>query len=233
MKSLTITSSKWLGRLASDRCRSVPLLLLFLFTQPLHAAEEVDPTVKLREQLRAVMLQLRTSQTDAANALAEKAIAEKKAEDQATKIADLDKRHATLVKQNSADKAASEEAIAKLNNRVAEREKRIGQFEKALEEWKAGYQKAAAIARTKEDERAALASEVIVNKRSIADLQSKNITLFNTANEILDRYESYALGKAISAREPFIGTTRVKIENQVQGYKDKILDNRIAAPKAN
>lgn len=233
MKSLTITSSKWLGRLASDRCRSVPLLLLFLFTQPLHAAEEVDPTVKLREQLRAVMLQLRTSQTDAANALAEKAIAEKKAEDQATKIADLDKRHATLVKQNSADKAASEEAIAKLNNRVAEREKRIGQFEKALEEWKAGYQKAAAIARTKEDERAALASEVIVNKRSIADLQSKNITLFSTANEILDRYESYALGKAISAREPFIGTTRVKIENQVQGYKDKILDNRIAAPKAN
>jgi hypothetical protein len=33
------------------------------------------------------------------------------------------------------------------------------------------------------------------------------------------------------AREPFIGTTRVKIENLVQGYKDKILDNRISAQK--
>ena len=224
------TISKWLGRLAPDRCRSVPLLLLFLFTQPLHAAEEVDPSIKLREQLRAVMLQLRTSQTDAANALAEKAIAEQKAADQATKITDLDKRYAALVKQNSSDKAASDETIAKLNNKVAEREKRIEQYVKALDEWKAGYQKAAAIARTKEDERATLASEVIVNKRTIADLQSKNISLFNTANEILDRYESYALGKAISAREPFIGTTRVKIENQVQGYKDKILDNRLAAP---
>jgi Holliday junction resolvasome RuvABC endonuclease subunit len=176
------------------------------------------------------MLQLRTSQTDAANALAEKAIAEKKAEDQAARITELDKRYAALVKQGNSDKAASEEAIAKLNNKVAEREKRIAQFEKALEEWKAGYQKAAAIARTKEDERATLASEVIVNKRSIADLQTKNIALFNTAHEILDRYENYALGKAISAREPFIGTTRVKIENQVQGYKDKILDNRLAAP---
>jgi uncharacterized coiled-coil protein SlyX len=176
------------------------------------------------------MLQLRTSQTDAANALAEKAIAEQKAADQATKITDLDKRYAALVKQNSSDKAASDETIAKLNNKVAEREKRIEQYVKALDEWKAGYQKAAAIARTKEDERAMLASEVIVNKRTISDLQSKNISLFNTANEILDRYESYALGKAISAREPFIGTTRVKIENQVQGYKDKILDNRLAAP---
>jgi uncharacterized coiled-coil protein SlyX len=230
MKFPSSITTKWLGRLAPDRCRSAPLLLLFLFTLPLHAAEEVDPTVKLREQLRAVMLQLRTSQTDAANALAEKAIAEKKAEDQATRIADLDKRYAALVKQNNSEKASSDETIAKLNNRVAEREKRIEQFEKALEEWKAGYQKAAAIARTKEDERATLASEVIVNKRSIADLQTKNIALFNTANEILDRYENYALGKAISAREPFIGTTRVKIENQVQGYKDKILDNRLAAP---
>ena len=223
-------TAKWLGRLAPDRCRSVPLLLLFLFTHPLQAAEEVDPSIKLREQLRAVTLQLRTSQTDAANALAEKAIAEKKAEDQAAKITDLDKRYASLVKQGNSDKAASEDTIAKLNNRVAEREKRIEQFEKALEEWKAGYQKAAAIARTKEDERATLASEVIVNKRSIADLQTKNIALFNTANEILNRYEGYALGKAISAREPFIGTTRAKIENQVQGYKDKILDNRMAAP---
>ncbi len=45
-----------------------------------------------------------------------------------------------------------------------------------------------------------------------------------------DRYEGYSLGKALAAREPFIGTTRVKVENLVQGYKDKILDNRIAAP---
>ncbi len=60
----------------------------------------------------------------------------------------------------------------------------------------------------------------------------KNVSLFNTANEILDRYESYALGKALGAREPFIGTTRVKIENQVQGYKDRILDQRIQAPTA-
>ena len=40
------------------------------------------------------------------------------------------------------------------------------------------------------------------------------------------------VGKALAAREPFVSTTRVKVENQVQGYKDKILDNRISAPAA-
>jgi chromosome segregation ATPase len=219
-------SPSWLGH-------PVPTLLILLFALPLQAADEVDPAVKLREQLRAVMLQLRTAQTDAANAQAEKAIADKKAEDQAAKITELDKRYAALVKQNASDKAASDETIARLNNKLAEREKRLAEMTANREEWKAGYQKAAAVARSKEDERATLASEVVVKKRTIADLQTKNVSLFNTANEILDRYESYALGKALGAREPFIGTTRVKIENQVQGYKDRILDNRITAPKAN
>lgn len=223
MKFPTVT--QWLGH-------PVPTLLFFLFILPLQAADEVDPTIKLREQLRSVMLQLRTAQTDAANAQAEKAIADQKAEDQAAKITELDKRYATLVKQNAADKAASDETIAKLNNKVAEREKRLAEMTANRDEWKVGYQKAAAVARTKEDERATLASEIIVHKRTIADLQTKNVSLFNTSNEILDRYESYALGKALGAREPFIGTTRVKIENQVQGYKDKILDQRIQAPKA-
>lgn len=207
------------------------LLFAGLFTGITRAAEAPDPTLKLREQLRSVMLQLRTAQTDAANAQAAQAGAEKKNADLTAKIAELDKRLAAQIKQSSADKITSDETIASLNNKLAEREKRIAEYTEALEKWKAGYQNAAGVARAKEDERAKLAAEIMVNKRTIADRETKNITLFNTANEILDRYENYALGKALGAREPFVGTTRVKIENQVQGYKDQILDNRISARK--
>lgn len=231
MKFPSIAICQWLGRLAPDRCGSVSLALLFILGIPLQAAEEVDPSQKLREQLRSVTLQLRTSQTDAANAQAAQMVAEKKITDLTAKTVELEKRHASLVKQNTADKAASDDTIAKLNNRLAERENRIVEVTENRDEWKNGYQRAAAVARTKEEERAKLASEVLVHKRDIADLQRKNIALFNTSNEILDRYENYALGKALGAREPFIGTTRVKIENLVQGYKDKILDNRISAQK--
>ncbi len=220
----------WLERLAQDRARSVSLLAIFSsLLLPLHAAEPADPSQKLREQLRGVMLQLRTSQTDAANAMAAQAAGEKKNADLTAKTADLEKRLTAQIKQSSSDKTASDESIAKLNNKLAEREKRIVEYTEALERWKAGYQKAAEVARTKEDERAKLAAEIIVLKRAVADRESKNIALFNTSNEILDRYENYALGKALGAREPFIGTTRVKIENLVQGYKDKILDKRISA----
>ena len=204
-------------------------LLLVALTGVSHAAEAADPTQKLREQLRGVMLQLRTAQTDAANGQAAAAAAEQKNKDLTSKIAESDKRNATLVKQSSADKAASDESIAMLNGKLADRDKRIVQFTEALEKWKDGYQKAAEVARTKEEERAKLAAEIIVYQRTIADRESKNIVLFNTSSEILDRYENYSLGKALAAREPFIGTTRVKVENLVEGYKGKILDNRIGA----
>lgn len=208
-------------------------LVLLVAALPIQAAPEADPSQKLREQLKATMLQLRTAQTEAANMQAAQAAADAKAKDLEAQITKLTKQNEAVVKQANTDKASAVESIASLNDKLADREKRIVQFNEALEKWKAGYQKAADVARTKEDERAKLASEAIILKRTIADREAKNIALFNTSNEILDRFENYALGKALAAREPFISTTRVKVENLVQGYKDKIVDNRVAAPTKN
>lgn len=207
------------------------LSILFLTAMSLRGADPADPSIKLREQLRGVMLQLRSAQTETANALATQAAAEAKNKELADSVSALEKRVGSMVKQSYTDKAASDQTIASLTNKLEEREKRLTAFTEALEKWKIGYEKAAEIARTKEDERAKLAAEIVVHKRTITDRESKNIALFNTSNEVLDRFESFALGNALSAREPFIGNSRVKIENLVQGYKDKVLDNRIAAEK--
>ena len=211
--------------------KSINLFFLFaLLTGVAVASESEDPTQKLRDQLRGVMLQLRTAQTDAANGQAAAAAAEQKNKDLANKFAELEKRNASFVKQSSVDKAVSDEAIGTLNGKLADREKRIVQYAEALEKWKDGYQKASGVARTKEEERSKFAAEIVVHQRTIADRETKNISLFNTAIEVLNRFENYSLGKALAAREPFISTTRVKVENLVQGYKDRILDNRISAP---
>jgi chromosome segregation ATPase len=204
-----------------------PLLL----TASLYAAPEADPSAKLREQLKSTMLQLRKIQTDVANAQAAQVAAETKNKELEEQITKLTKKYETLTKESNADKAKAEQDLAKLNNQIAERDQSIIKYNEALNKWKDGYQKAAAIARTKEDERATLASEVVSLKHTVADRERKNIALFNTSNEILDRFQNYALGKALSAREPFISTTRVKVENLVQGYQDKIVENRIAAKK--
>ncbi len=212
--------------------RLLPLLLGYALSISLYGAEAPDPTVKLKSQLRDVMLQLRTSQTNAANAQAAQIAAEQKTAELAKKLKDREVATADLIKQNNSAKATSEESIARLNNTLAEREKKLALTTEALEKWKVGYEKAAAVARSKEEERAKLAAEIVVHQRTIADRERKNLSLFTLSNEILDRYEGYSLGKAISAREPFVGTTRVKVENLVQGYKDKILDNRIGAVPA-
>jgi hypothetical protein len=224
---MSTKSPSWLGH-------PVPTLLLFLslFTGSLHAQDPADPTIKLRAQLREVMLQVRAAQTATANAQAEKIAADQKNAELEEKNKSLETRTATLIKQAAIDKTASDKSIETLETKLAEREQRLVQFQEALEKWKAGYQKAAEVARIKEDERAKLSSELVSTKLTLADRERKNIALFNVSNEILDRYEGYSLGKALSAREPFIGTTRVKVETLVQGYKDKILDNRIAAPAA-
>lgn len=206
----------------------LPLLILSASLSA-QAAPEVDPSQKLREQLKATILQLRTAQTQAANLQASQAAAEAKSKELEAQIAKLTKQNEAVIKEANKDKASAEESIATLNDKLADRDKRIVQYNEALEKWKSGYQKAAEVARSKEDERAKLASEAIVLKRTIADRESKNIALFNTSNEILDRFENYALGKALAAREPFINSTRVKVENLVQGYKDKIVENRISA----
>lgn len=213
--------SPWLLRLAAT-------LLLTTF---LHAAEDPDPSLKLREQLRAVTLQLRTAQTESANAQAASAASEQKSKDLTTKIEGLEKRNASLLKQTNNDKAAAAGSIEILEKKVTARDTLLVQYKQAFEKAKVAYQKADGIATAKEGERAQLAAEIITAKHTIADRERKNIALFNTANEILTRYEGYSLGKSLSAREPFIGTTRVKIENLVQGYQDKILDQRIAAKK--
>jgi hypothetical protein len=101
------------------------------------------------------------------------------------------------------------------------------QFRESLEKWKKAQAEAADLARKKEGERAALAQQKIVLDRIVADQRTKNAAMYKIGKEILARYEGFGLGTALTAREPFIGTMRVKLENLVQDYGDKLADERI------
>ncbi|HEY1122540.1 MAG TPA: hypothetical protein VGE67_13100 [Haloferula sp.] len=206
-------------------------LILTALLLPLSAFAQEDDSARLREALKNTTLQLRTAQGETATAQAATIAAEQKAKSLEAKVADLEKRNAALAKQSNDDKSASEKTIATLNNRLAEREKRLVDYIAALDKWKAAYQAAAAAAKKGDGDREKLSGEVVSLKNTVADRERKNIALFNVSNEILDRYQNYALGKSLAAKEPFIGNARVEIENHVQGYQDRILDQRLAAPK--
>jgi hypothetical protein len=96
-----------------------------------------------------------------------------------------------------------------------------------LDKWKADHQKVTEYAKTKEAQAAKLGERVIVLDRQVADQQRRNVAMYKLGMELLARYESFGLGTALTSREPFVGLTRVKFENLIQDYGDKLADERI------
>ncbi|WAC21775.1 hypothetical protein OVA24_10295 [Luteolibacter sp. SL250] len=212
-------------------------LSLIALTVPLASISSAqDPAAenaKLREALRTTAVQLRTAQADLANAQAITTASEAKNKQLESQLAQSGEKLVAQTKKADQEKTAAEQTIAGLNNKLADRDKRLAEYTEAITKWKAAYQQAATVSQAKTTESRNLTGEVSSLKLVVSDRERKNIALFNAAREILDRYESHALGKAILAKEPFTRNSRVQIENLVQGYNDRILDNRISGKPSN
>jgi len=184
------------------------------------AGEAENGEARLRENLRGVMLQLRNAQTDLANAQAAQAA-------QVDEIKSL-KEQMALVKKNSVDdRLAAEKKAEKLEVKLTEQAGEIARNKEALEQWKTEYEKATGVAQSTEAKRAQLFSDSIGLERQLADMRAKNAALYRLGKEILGRYEKLGLGEQFLAREPFIGRTRVALENLIQDYDDKLTDQRV------
>ena len=172
-------------------------------------AADNNSEAKLREALRNTMLQLRTAQNDRAALQASQTESEAKIKTLTVQVDKLTKEAA------AAEKTASDQGA------------QLAKFKESVQNWGAAYKQLADLATAKETARAKLANDVISLQRHVADQQTKNAAMFRTANEILTRYERFGLGDALAAKEPFVGITRVKLENLVQDYQDKLLDEKI------
>jgi chromosome segregation ATPase len=112
------------------------------------------------------------------------------------------------------------EAINEFNKRLAERDD-------TLEKWKAAYEEAATVARTKDQERAKFESEASAYKASTKSCTTKNTMLVKAGGELLQRYKSVTIGDAVVDQEPLLGLRRVEIQSQIQETSDKILDQKV------
>ncbi|EIP99282.1 hypothetical protein OpiT1DRAFT_03795, partial [Opitutaceae bacterium TAV1] len=133
---------------------------------------------------------------------------------------------AALTRQGEKDRAAAEKEITGLKAIVVTQEEKAGQLSADLAKWKESSEKASLLAGDKEQARAALEIRVAQLERTVADREARNVALVKVGNEILDRLEKFGLGDAIKAREPFIGAKRVEIQNLVQDYSDRIMDQK-------
>jgi chromosome segregation ATPase len=198
------------------------LLVLLLCAAPRAAADSSDDAAtRLRETLRSTVLQLRDAQNQIAVLQGAQADSDQKNKALADQVA-------LLIKHAADDKAAADSTMAGLTAKVAGQSAEIGQYKDALEKWQADDQQFRDAAHVAEAARAKLADEAIVFQRRVDYLETSNLELFKLGNEILGRYADFSLGNALSAKEPFVGITRVKLENLVQDYQDKLLDAKAA-----
>lgn len=200
------------------------LLLAVALAAPLHAAEDNPVELKLREALRDTMLKLRDAQGQIATAQAAEIAA-------GEKIKELTAKNDALGKDLIAERTTSTNMISELNTKLAERGTVITSLQAKLEKWKKSYSEITAFAAHKEFERAKYLDKSIKLERQVANQQVKNLEMYKAGMDTLNRYEKFGLGDAILAREPFVGTTRVKFENLIQDQADKLTDARIQAEK--
>ena len=199
------------------------LIASFLFAGTQLSAQE-DPAAveaKLRDSLRGAMLQLRNTEAERARLDAEVQALKVQSERQ---IKDLTAKLAESVKQGAEEKTLSDKKIAGQAKKLEAEEARTAAFAASLEKWKASYYQITDIARAKEAERLRLLDKSLRLEHTVADRERRNLELYETGKEILDRYENYAFGKALLAREPFTGLAKVRLEEQVQDYKDNLTD---------
>ncbi len=185
----------------------------------LGAADQPDGEARLRETLRSTMLQLNDAQSQLAALQAAQA-----AETDGKKT--LTDQVARLTKRVVDGQAAAMKETESLKAKVAESQAENASLQREAAPWKAAAEKASAVARSEAGRREKAAAAALAFERHVEDLSAKNAELFRIGSEILDRYEKFGVGAQFLAREPFVGRARVELENQIQDYDDKLMEQR-------
>ena len=201
------------------------LTLLFILTAfPALAAEEADPAMaalkRMRDQLRTIMLQQQKTEAERAALAAEKVTLEEK-------VSTLDANLKKLAKESNLQKETDTKAIADLQDKAAKQAAEIVRLQESLAAWKKGHAEVVDAAKKIDAQRAEHAARAILAERKLADANRKNLDLYNIGHEILAKYEGFGLGTAITAREPFTRNMKVKLENYLQDFGDKLQDGKI------
>jgi chromosome segregation ATPase len=187
---------------------------------------------QLRAALRGTTTQLRDLQDEQATSQAKQAELTKQNEALRQQVETLTRQLAgpsgsAPGAKPTLDRAALDQAVNEFNHKIAAQNETIGQLNDALEKWKSAYNEAASVARSKEAERVQLSAKVDGATQQETSCEAKNTALFKIGNEILDRYQHMDLGDVLGSREPFTGIERVKLQNIVQDYHGKLLDQKV------
>jgi len=172
-----------------------------LMTLPAAAQSMED---KLREELRATVTQLRQLQDDQAALQAQKVATEQERDALKAQLAAATAQLAHMPRSSGISPALGAE----------------------LAKYKDAYTQAVGNAQQAQNSRDKLQADLASAQYSLSVCETRNTQLVDVGNEILASYESFDLGDALGANEPFIAIKRVELENLAQDFGDRLYDGR-------
>jgi chromosome segregation ATPase len=183
--------------------------LVLMVASTARADQESD---RLRETLRSATAQARAAEDQRA-ALQAKLTATEQERDR------FRKQSETYRAQVKEAEQAYRQAVKDFNDRIAERDD-------SLEKWKSAYGEAAAVARTKDAERAKFEADATAFKASTKACEAKNVRLAKIADDVVRQYEAMDPLEKVLDHDPVFGLKRVEHQNAAQDFRDKILEQK-------
>jgi len=205
-----LNSSKTTGILAV--LLSVGLLLSASHVQ----AQSMEE--RLRTQLRMTSQQLQALQSEQAQMQAARASAEAQRDGALENIKRLE------VKLKRAQGKAEELVSQKdtIQTQVNESRKQVGAIKQV-------YDDLLVVSRNTESERASLQARLVERDQALGACITKNEQMYEVGKDMLEALEQVSTVNLLKLRQPFASTGRVKFEEMVQVFGDKLYSKQILA----
>jgi len=199
-------------------------LLAAMLAFPLAAHAQENTEDRMRDALRQSVTEMRAAQDQAAQAAADlqKAQAEK-----AALQAQLDAANAKLAAA-PAIKPADLEALKTQLQAAQQARSSLQQLNSRLQ---ANLESANTTAQAKDDQTHKAEAQLKTVQSSFSACKSANGKLIGVSEDVLHLYESQSFRSLLlKSYEPILGLAKVKLENIIQQYDDKIHDQDYLAP---
>ncbi len=197
-------------------------LAALLALLPLGASWADTDTDRLRDLLRRTTEQMRAlqDQTSTMQASLDEATQQR---DQAQKaVADRDAQIAQLTAAAATPKVPPA-ALAQLQANEQSLRAQNAQLQAGLAKWQAAYGQAADVAQARDAAAKQLSASAVGGERGLKLCEQKNAELIRTASDILHLYQTQDFRSLLlKSYEPVIGFEKVKLENMIQDYEDRI-----------
>ncbi len=215
---------------ASEQRRAAGLavvaFVLLLGLVQAQAQQKDDPESRLRAALRTATVQLRQLEDQNATLQAKQSENERDTLALTQKAAAQEEELAKLRSDAKETQTALQQAKDQLQSVSAALDQERANFGKL----QAAYQEAATMARTRDADATRFEASLVETRQRADNCQDKNDKLYKLGLEILGLYDKKGVFQSLASSEPVTGIKRVELENLVQDYQDKLLDNKVQPP---